>query len=144
MRRIQKTFKPEYLTLGDQIGNKLLSWGEKAGANLSPEQKKGVADRAVFFQKTFDSVNRAIRDMTGAQMSESEADRLMRGMPNQDDSPTEFVAKISAVIEEIELYASKYKETLREGIPLGTGADELDSLSEEDLDSILSSMRGAQ
>ena len=24
----------------------------------------------MFFQKTFDSVNRAIRDMTGAQMSE--------------------------------------------------------------------------
>ena len=97
MDQIVSEFKPEYLTIGDKVETAVLGWQEKVGMTLDPSQKKGLADRATFFQKTFDSVNRTIRDMTGAQMNEHEAGRLMRGMPNQDDSPTEFMAKMQSV-----------------------------------------------
>ena len=123
MDQIMETFKPEYLTLGDKIETSLLGWSEKAGMTLDPSQKKGLADRATFFQKTFDAVNRAIRDMTGAQMSEGEADRLMRGMPNQDDSPTEFMAKMQSTIGQIKRYDRIYRETRSQGLgPAGEAA----------------------
>ena len=54
--------------------------------------------------------------MTGAQMSEGEADRLMRGMPNQDDSPTEFMAKMQSVIGQIKSYDRLYRETMGQGL----------------------------
>ena len=123
MDQIVSEFKAEYLTIGDKIETSLLSWKEKAGLTLDPSQQKALAARATFFQKTFDSVNRTIRDMTGAQMSEGEADRLMRGMPNQDDSPTEFMAKMKSVIGQIKSYDRLYRETLGQGIgPMGEAA----------------------
>ena len=116
-------FKPEYLTIGDKIETSLLGWKEKAGMTLDPTQKNALADRATFFQKTFDTVNRAIRDMTGAQMSEGEADRLMRGMPNSDDSPTEFMAKMQTTIGQMKSYDRIYRETMGQGIgPVGESA----------------------
>ena len=129
MDQIITDFKPEYLTIGDKIETSLLGWQEKAGMTLDPSQKKALADRATFFQKTFDSVNRAIRDMTGAQMSEGEADRLMRGMPNQDDAPTEFMAKMQSVIGQIKSYDRLYRETMGQGIgPTGEAAPNSDPL----------------
>ena len=132
MDEIVKEFKPEYLTIGDKIENKVLGWTEKAGFDLNPDQKKGLEDRATFFQKTFDSVNRAIRDMTGAQMSEGEADRLMRGMPNQDDSPSEFMAKMKSVIGQMKSYDRIHRETLGQGLDLDAGGD-YGSMSDDDL-----------
>ena len=129
MDEIVAEFKPDYLTIGDKIETKLLGWQEKAGMTLEPSQQKGLADRATFFQKTFDSVNRSIRDMTGAQMSEGEADRLMRGMPNQDDSPTEFMAKMQSVIGQIKSYDRLYRETMGQGLgPAGEAASDPDPL----------------
>ena len=123
MDEIVKEFKPQYLTIGDKVETTLLGWQEKVGMTLDPAQKKALADRATFFQKTFDSVNRAIRDMTGAQMSEGEADRLMRGMPNQDDAPTEFMAKMQSVIGQIKSYDRLYRETMGQGLgPAGEAA----------------------
>ena len=148
MDQIVSEFKPEYLTIGDKISTSLLGWKEKAGITLDPSQKKGLADRATFFQKTFDSVNRAIRDMTGAQMSEGEADRLMRGMPNQDDSPTEFMAKMQSVIGQIKSYDRLYRETIGQGLgpgPAGesaptAGANQLESMSDDELMNIARSL----
>ena len=142
LRSIVKDFKPEFITLGDKIGAKFLRWGEKAGVDLSPEQSKALGERATFFQKTYDSVNRAIRDMTGAQMSESEADRLMKGMPNQDDAPTEFMAKLNAVIEQVESYDRQYSMVLGQGLPLETPGGDLDSKSDDELDAILAALQG--
>ena len=127
MDQIVTDFKPEYLTIGDKVETTLLGWQEKVGMTLDPAQKKALADRATFFQKTFDSVNRAIRDMTGAQMSEGEADRLMRGMPNQDDAPTEFMAKMQSVIGQIKSYDRLYRETMSQGLgPAGEAAPQAD------------------
>ena len=87
---------------------------------LTPPRRRPWRTGRRSWQKTFDSVNRAIRDMTGAQMSEGEADRLMRGMPNQDDSPTEFMAKMQSVIGQIKSYDRLYRETMGQGLgPMG-------------------------
>ena len=142
LRDIVKGFKPEYLTLGNKLGMQFLRWGEKAGVDLSPEQSKELGERSVFFQNTYDSVNRTIRDMTGAQMSEGEAVRLMAGMPNQDDAPTEFMAKMKATIEKIESYDRQYSMVLGQGLPLETPGGDLDSKSDAELDALLAALKG--
>ena len=139
MDQIVSEFKPEYLTIGDKIETSLLGWQEKAGMTLDPSQKEALAARATFFQKTYDSVNRTIRDMTGAQMNEHEAGRLMKGMPNQDDSPTEFMAKMQSVIGQIKSYDRIYRETMGQGLGPAeeaappAGASPIESMSDEDL-----------
>ena len=75
-------------------------------------------------------------------MSEGEADRLMRGMPNNDDSPSEFMAKMEAVISQVKSYDRIYRETLGQGIPLEAPGDDLDARSEEELDAILAGLKG--
>ena len=123
MDQIVAEFDPIYLTIGDKVETAVLGWQEKVGMTLDPAQKKALAARATFFQKTYDSVNRTIRDMTGAQMNEHEAGRLKKGMPNQDDSPTEFMAKMQSVIGQIKSYDRLYRETMGQGLgPAGEAA----------------------
>lgn len=85
---IDQGFKPEFLTIPGKIGFAIDH--AKAMVNpdlLSDEQKTELGDFAVWRQNAWDNANRYIKEITGAQMSEAEAARLLRAMPDPGTSP---------------------------------------------------------
>lgn len=104
---IQQQFKPEYLMIDKRAGfawNSLMDSTSMTRKSLKPEQRAQLADYAAFRQEATENLNRYIKEITGAQMSEAEAARLTRAMPNpgtgifDGDSPTEFKAKMDNAV----------------------------------------------
>jgi hypothetical protein len=70
----------------------------------------------MYRQTTIEHLNLYIKDITGAQMSESEAKRLGKAVPNaENDSPTQFESKLGNSIRMSRMAISRYQYLLREG-----------------------------
>lgn len=114
---IQKSFRPEFMTMGGGIKAGWIKMVDKiraGGMKPTPEQTKYLTEYTQFKQDAWDNLNRYIKEITGAQMSEAEAARLMRSMPNpgtsfyDGDSPAEFKAKMDNTVRQLKLSAARY------------------------------------
>jgi len=114
---IQKSFKPEFMTMGGGLKAGWIKMVDKiraGGMKPTPEQTKYLTEYTQFKQDAWDNLNRYIKEITGAQMSEAEAARLMRSMPNpgtsfyDGDSPSEFKAKMDNSVRQLKLAAARY------------------------------------
>jgi hypothetical protein len=113
---IQKSFKPEFLTYQGGIKGAFLALRDKArvGGELSNDERTYLTDFTQFKQDAWDNLNRYIKEITGAQMSEAEAARLMRSMPNpgtsfwDGDSPQQFKSKMDNTVTQLKLAAARY------------------------------------
>lgn len=94
-------FKPEYLTMGSKLKSWAYSMAETAGFGLDAEETQNLKDFARFRQITSASLNAYIKQVTGAQMSAAEAERLKQDVPNKEDSPSQYLAKLERVIENL-------------------------------------------
>lgn len=114
---IQASFKPEFLTLGGKVKAGLASIKDRAGLNLSPEEEQFLTEFSTFATNASNNMNRYIKEITGAQMSEPEADRLLKAVPNpENDGPTQFKAKMDTNIRQLALSRARALHVLREGI----------------------------
>ena len=77
-------------------------------------QKTGFddADTSAFKANVQDTLNRYIKEMTGAQMSEPEAERLMAAMPKFSDNDETFKRKLEETKKRIKIYNDNYKKKL--------------------------------
>jgi len=114
---IQKSFKPEFMTMGGGLKAGWIKMVDKiraGGMKPTPEQTKYLTEYTQFKQDAWYNLNRYIKEITGAQMSEAEAARLMRSMPNpgtsfyDGDSPSEFKAKMDNSVRQLKLAAARY------------------------------------
>ena len=115
LNMIRESFKPEFLEYGTVVENWLAGQAEKLGVELSPERKAQVEEFTVFRQDTIDNLNRIIKEITGAQMSEAEAARIQKGIPNENDSPTQFKSKMDRTIQTLERASRRYEGWLKGG-----------------------------
>jgi hypothetical protein len=88
----------------------------------------GMADPkvAAFRRDVLSQVNSYIKQITGAQVTEGEADRLMATMPTMEDQDDVFMAKLQAARDQVSRYQSRYKDQLRKvgrGVGYTSGAD---------------------
>lgn len=117
---IGESFRPEYLTYPEQMGNLWTKFKEKAGGYLgdvSEDERRQLADYSAFRRDAYDNINRYIKEITGAQMSEAEANRLRKGVPDPErDSPTEFASKWASVQKSLRLAAARYVYALKNGL----------------------------
>lgn len=119
---IQKRFKPEYLEYGTRFGAAAAKFGEKAGFNLSKKDRKLASDFYKFKRRAIENINLDIKRITGAQMSEAEADRIRQGMPDPGegifggDSPTEFKAKMDDTLVALKAAKKRYEYLRSQGI----------------------------
>jgi hypothetical protein len=67
--------------------------------SLDEDQQKRLGSASAYRQELMTRVNQYIKDITGAQMGEEEAKRLMAVQASPDDSPTELVAKLTNAID---------------------------------------------
>lgn len=114
---LQKQFDPSFQTLPTELFVKGLNTLERTGVKLSENQRTLVERVSVFKRNAFDVINRTIRRITGAQMSEPEANRIKRQVPDPDrDGPTAFKAKLDDTITQLKLVRARRRIMLERGV----------------------------
>lgn len=116
LEAVRKSFDPSYLTLGTKWRNIVSAGKERLGVELSTEERESLQDFTKFKRTTLANVNRYIKDITGAAMSEAEARRIQAALPGMDDSPSEFQAKLNDTVDELTGALEAY-EAARTGGP---------------------------
>jgi len=110
---IKRMFDPEFLTT---VGRARSGVGEIMSRfnviDLFPGEKERYSDRNEFFTAVSDRANRYIKEITGAQMSEAEASRLLTAIPNVKDDPVAFSDKLNRVISVSESALDQYEKVL--------------------------------
>lgn len=109
IRSIASQYEEKYLKGLDKIGYFTTAFKEKWNlGQVSTDDKKGLAEYTRFRRDSISSLNEYIKQITGAAMSEPEAKRILKGMPNpgqglfDGDSPTEFKAKMDGVMSQLD------------------------------------------
>ena len=119
---IQRTYRPEFQTFATRAEASIKAVLEKGGKELSPEDAKLVGDVALYKQDAWDAVNAYIKYLTGAQMSEAEARRIMKSFPDprlgltEGDSPTEYKRKLDGVLRKARLSLARNSYALSKGL----------------------------
>ena len=91
LNRIEETIDSSAFQYPTQASDWFARQGSKLGlTQLSPEEARGMSDRAVFRRTVFDNINRTIKDITGAAMTQAEAERIIPTQPNLDMTEPEF------------------------------------------------------
>lgn len=122
---IEKQFKPEYQQYAPRLSAGWASLKEKMGVDIAPEDKQFLAEFSAYKRNAINSLNEYIKSITGAAMSEAEAARILRGMPNpgqgmfDGDSPTEFKAKLDDAIKQTRMAEARLVYIKRKGLQIG-------------------------
>lgn len=126
LKGMRSSVKDEYLTLTGRVKH-LFNKGRALidPDNLSPEDQKNYAKYTSWKQKTISNLNLTIQSLTGAAMGVQEAKRIMSSMPNLDDDPIAFKAKMDSVLEQIEQKLDLYSRQRGKASPTVTEPDRL-------------------
>lgn len=112
----REQFNPSFLTLSGKAANAGRAWAEWATGSLGPENKAELSKYTEYTTNTLNYLNAAIQAATGAAMGVEEAKRLITAMPNPNDSPTQFLAKIQVVEEGLNAARGRNQEMMRGGV----------------------------
>lgn len=121
---IAASFKPEYQTFGTQMGTRWAALKEKGGVGLSGADTKKLTEFSKFKSGALANLNLYIKEITGAAMSEVEANRIRQAMPDpgsglfDGDSPTQFKAKLDDSIRLVKMAEARNVYLKRNGMSL--------------------------
>lgn len=124
LNEIGSQFKPEYLTYATKGTNWWNAVKEKAGFDLSQQEKSDLTGFAGFKRNAVQNLNEYIQSVTGAAMSETEVPRIKAGVPNpgtgmfDGDSPTEFKSKFDDTIRQLKMAEARFAYIKRNGMSL--------------------------
>lgn len=113
LRTIRDQFKREYQTIKGQGKGWWFSLKDRFGS-LPREEEEYLRKFSKFRQSTAQNLNLYIKEITGAQMSEAEAQRLSQGVPvggksiGDGDSPTEFESKLNQTLKDLAVARMRY------------------------------------
>jgi len=126
LRSIEQSFRPEFQEIESRIGfkwNELMDSFSSTRKSLTPEQRGQLANFAAYRADALNNLNQYIKEITGAAMTNAEAERIMRAMPNpgdgvfNGDSPTVFKAKLDAALRNSKLAIARYHYLSTNGFP---------------------------
>jgi len=93
-------FDPFFLTIPSNVAVKGLSFFERMNIPIGEDASDFLVRHGQFKASALDGLNRYIKLITGAQMSEAEANRLRKAFPDAElDSGSQFVGKYVAVVQ---------------------------------------------
>lgn len=109
LRTISGQFDSEFLTYVGKLKAGGATALDKLG--IAPEAAQDYLDRYTqFTANSIDQLNNYIKQVTGAQMTIQEADRIRKGMPDAErDSPTQFKSKMDQVVGKLTRVAVRAK-----------------------------------
>lgn len=127
---IERSFDDSFLEVGTRFDNWHTRWKEKAKGTIfedfigkaSPEDQKELDEYSAFRRDAIENINRYIKEITGAQMSEKEANRLRKAMPDpgegvfDGDSSTEFKSKWRSAVKSLRTSLVRYNYLRSRGL----------------------------
>lgn len=129
LREVAAKFRPEFQEIPTRLGAAWTGLKARLGSGeIKGEDRRLLADFADYKRGALANVNLYIKEITGAQMSEAEANRLRQAVPDPGqtifggDDPITFESKLNSVLESAEKASVRYRHYLREGI---TDPDEM-------------------
>lgn len=124
LNKIEQGIEDRFLTIPGKLQITKSKLKAKAGFRLTPEEKKEVQDFSVFAQDSIENINLYIKEITGAQMSEAEADRLRKAVADigdglfSGDDPVTFRAKLGNSIQKLKFAAARLNYVNRNGFTI--------------------------
>lgn len=131
LEEMQTTFDPKFLQFPKKLNAAFLSVKEKIGLDLTKEQKSSASAFAKFKRRASSNLNRYIKEITGAQMSEVEVKRLRRAVPDpgtgliDGDAPTVYKTKMDDIIETLKASQKRFIFLRDNGFGSGRPSNEL-------------------
>lgn len=122
LQSIEEIYKPERLTYQDKAYFQFLRQKNKAGMELSPEERQYLVETTQMKRRAYENLNLYIQEITGAQMSQEEAKRLRRVMPDpgdgifDGDSPLQFEANLNDALSRVRASINRYKDLRKRGL----------------------------
>ena len=122
MQAIYSEYKPEYQELGTRF--KAAWTGTKAflGMDVPQEDRIKLTEFKSYQRKAIENINLYIKELTGAQMSEKEADRLRLAQPDpgekwySGDDPITFKSKMDDVLKMTRAAVARWEYYRNQGI----------------------------
>ncbi len=124
--QIAGQFKPEFQRFQNKAGFLALK-AKDSTVGLTNKEKQDLTDYTNYRRNAFNTLNEYIKSITGAAMSEAEAVRIRKGMPDPGDglfggdSPTEFKAKLDDAMKSTKMAVARLSYIKRNGMSLEDG-----------------------
>lgn len=121
---IRSLFRPEFQQFETKAKMTFKALSEKfktGGVTLNEADEKMLTDYTTFRAEAFDNLNQYVKEITGAAMTNAEAERIMKAIPNpgdnwwDGDSPTQFKAKLDGAVRKTQLALARMEYAKREG-----------------------------
>lgn len=122
LENVKGSFDERFFRIGGKVDlavAKVADWG-----NFASDKQRDLIKRVADWQlDAWTQVNETIKAITGAQMSEPEAKRIMNQLPDPRDadffkisSPTEYKAKLERALQESKLAVARQQYFLKNGL----------------------------
>ena len=128
LQEINRLYRPEFQTIEGKFKMNWAALRDKIGSGkvqLAPEEKATLEQYAAYRAEAFDTVNSYIKSVTGAAMTDAEAQRILRGIPNPGTgifdgmSPTEFKAALDQTMRRVNLALARTAYARKTGQAFG-------------------------
>jgi len=122
LTNIEAAYKPEYQTYGSAMAAGWSSLKAKAGVDLDPPQKQFLIDFVQYKRRSIENLNLTIKELTGAAMTEAEANRIRMTMPDpgtglfDGDDPVTFKANLDDALATTKMAIARYNYMLTRGL----------------------------
>lgn len=149
---IAASFDPEFLTVPAQLTARWQSFKDRLGSvgsifgieGLTPEEKQSLTEYTTFTTRTLNNMNITLNELSGAAVNEQEFLRIKGALPNSDDSPTQFQAKLTNAIRDMRRSVARFHHAQVNGLdPLDSGIalDGIDTLIDQTGNQLVQQLR---
>ena len=116
LNRLSSEFDKSFVNIPGRLKATSLKVKDMLNLDLTPEETKWFDKFNTFQSDAYENINLYIKEITGAQMSELEANRLRRTLPDPENmSPQTFMSKLKAVLRRAKEATARYNWVKRHG-----------------------------
>lgn len=128
LNSIGQSMDTQFLEVPGRIKGGALKIKDLAGGmlgDMTPQEKDYLTKFSTFKAEAAKNLSSILNQLSGAAISPAEGERLKKGIPNDEDSPTQFVAKYKSAVKDQSRAVMRANWALKNGI----GVKSVDQLS---------------
>jgi len=113
LSQIEQTFDKNFTTIPGKFKAGFLNLKDKMTGELTGDEADFMTKQSTFAQNAIENINLYIKEITGAQMSEAEADRLRKAVADIGDSflagdgPVRFQSKLNNQMKKLRMSVAR-------------------------------------